>query len=203
MDKRTRKKRYPYEPDYAVPPGNTLQDTIDALGMSQREFAARTDLTTKTVNQIIKGEAPITQSNAIRFERVTGVSAAMWNNLQSLYAEQKEKLKEQERLRTTRRRRKMERRNFLKTLVFVPLFGKMGKGKKPREKKEWKYPNCVSMYHSNWTICQPGEQIEWARFGNFGTVYHERQKWSETWCGSCQSASVCEKLRDYEKLNGS
>ena len=32
------KKRYGYEPDYAVPPGQTLQETIDVLGIDQREL---------------------------------------------------------------------------------------------------------------------------------------------------------------------
>ena len=39
------KPTYPYEPDYAVPPGATLQETIDSLGMTQRELAVRTGLT--------------------------------------------------------------------------------------------------------------------------------------------------------------
>lgn len=36
--------RYPYEPDYAVPPGQTLQETIDHLGLDQRELATRAGL---------------------------------------------------------------------------------------------------------------------------------------------------------------
>lgn len=80
--------RYPYEPDYAAPPGQTLQETIDALGIDQRELAARAELSAKHVNQIIKGAAPITHDTAIRLERVTGVPARMWNNLESNYREQ-------------------------------------------------------------------------------------------------------------------
>ena len=50
--KAPRTKRYSYEPDYAVAPGETLQET------------------------------------AIRLERVTGVPAGMWNNLEANYREQ-------------------------------------------------------------------------------------------------------------------
>ncbi len=66
-------KRYPYEPDYAVAPGRTLQETINSLGIDQRELASRAGLSAKHVNQIIKGIAPLTQDTAIRLERVTGV----------------------------------------------------------------------------------------------------------------------------------
>ena len=34
-------KRYPYEPDYAVAPGRTLQETASSLGIDQRESASR------------------------------------------------------------------------------------------------------------------------------------------------------------------
>ena len=51
--------RYAYEPDYAVPPGATLQETIDSLGMTQRELALRTGMAPKTINEIINGKAPI------------------------------------------------------------------------------------------------------------------------------------------------
>ncbi|MCO6455381.1 MAG: HigA family addiction module antidote protein [Pirellulaceae bacterium] len=90
--------RYPYEPDYAVPPGQTLQETIDALGIDQRELAARAELSAKHVNQIIKGIAPITHDTAIRLERVTGVPARMWNNLESNYREQLARIAAKDRL---------------------------------------------------------------------------------------------------------
>lgn len=96
----SRKKmaRHPYEPDYAVPPGLTLQETIDALGIDQRELAARSGLSTKHINQIIKGIAPITHDTAIRLERVTGVPARMWNNLEANYQEQRARLAEKARM---------------------------------------------------------------------------------------------------------
>jgi addiction module HigA family antidote len=90
--------RYRYEPDYAVPPGHTLQETIDALGIDQRELAARTGLSAKHVNQVIKGVAPITQDTAIRLERVTGVPARLWNNLEVNFQEQKTRLAERQNL---------------------------------------------------------------------------------------------------------
>lgn len=39
---------------YAVPPGETLLETLDAMGMSQAELAERTGMPIKTINEIIK-----------------------------------------------------------------------------------------------------------------------------------------------------
>ncbi len=72
-------------PDYALPPGATLRETLEVLGMSQADLARRTELSTKHVNQILKGHAPITAETAVVLERVTGVPAVVWNNLQGNY----------------------------------------------------------------------------------------------------------------------
>lgn len=82
------KQRFAFEPDYAVPPGRTLQETIDHLGIEQKELAARTGMAAKTINQIVKGKAPLTPDTALRLERVTGVPARTWNNLEANFREQ-------------------------------------------------------------------------------------------------------------------
>ena len=92
--------RFPFKPDYAVPPGQTLRETIETLGVGQRELADRAGLSTKHVNQIIKGIAPITHETAIKLERVTGVPARMWNNLEANYREQLARLAENARNET-------------------------------------------------------------------------------------------------------
>jgi addiction module HigA family antidote len=74
-----------FVPDYAVSPGDILEETLESLGLSKSEFAERAGLTPKTVSLIISGQAPITSDNAIVFERVLGVSAQVWNNLESTY----------------------------------------------------------------------------------------------------------------------
>ena len=74
-----------YEPDYAVPPGETLRETLDALGMAQSDLALRTGRPTKTINEIVNGKAAITPETALQFERVLGVPASFWNNLQRNY----------------------------------------------------------------------------------------------------------------------
>lgn len=77
----------PFNPDYAVPPGDTLLETIEYFGMSQAELAERTGRPSKTINEIIKGKTAITPATALQFERVLGVSARLWNNLERNYRE--------------------------------------------------------------------------------------------------------------------
>jgi HTH-type transcriptional regulator / antitoxin HigA len=91
MGKRT---TYSYEPDYAVPPGYTLEDTLEAMGMTQKELAARTSLTEQTITRIIHGKQPITAETANRLEMVTGVDASMWNGLEARYRERLAKLED-------------------------------------------------------------------------------------------------------------
>lgn len=82
------KLRFAFEPDYAVPPGRTLLETIEHLGIDQKELAARTGMAAKTINQIVKGKAPLTPDTALRLERVTGLPARTWNNLEANFREQ-------------------------------------------------------------------------------------------------------------------
>ena len=58
-----------FKPNYAVPPGETLRETLESLGMSQAELAQRTGRPKKTINEIIKGRAAITPDTAIQLER--------------------------------------------------------------------------------------------------------------------------------------
>ncbi|MCX7045019.1 MAG: HigA family addiction module antitoxin [Candidatus Sumerlaeota bacterium] len=84
-----RKICYAHEPDYAVPPGETLRETIEALGIDEAELAVRCGLDKKTINQIIQGTHPLSQETAIKLERATGVPARMWNNLERQYQERR------------------------------------------------------------------------------------------------------------------
>lgn len=87
-----------YMPDYAVHPGETLLETIEAMGMSQAELAERTGRPKKTINEIIKGKVSITPETALQFERVLGTPAAFWNNLERNYQETLARINEQKSL---------------------------------------------------------------------------------------------------------
>lgn len=76
-----------YNPGYAVLPGDTLKQTINALGMSQADLAERTGRPKKTINEIIQGKAAITPETALQLEKVLSIPASFWNNLERNYQE--------------------------------------------------------------------------------------------------------------------
>ena len=90
--------RNQYVPDYVSPPGETLLETLDAIGMSQAELAERTGHSKKMVNEIIKGKAAITAETALQLERVLGIPAAFWNNRDRQYREALAERQERQRL---------------------------------------------------------------------------------------------------------
>lgn len=102
MKKKTKEPRskagLEFRPDVAIPPGATLQETMESLGWSQKELAERTELTVMSLNRIFKGEQPISYETAGRLELVTGVPARFWNNLEANYREQLARLAERSRL---------------------------------------------------------------------------------------------------------
>lgn len=78
-------EKYHYIPEIILPPGETLSERLEEIGMTQAELATRTGLSTKHVNQIIRGYAPITSETALRLEHATGIPARVWNNLEIAY----------------------------------------------------------------------------------------------------------------------
>lgn len=81
-----------YNPDFVVLPGVTLKETLESIGMTQVELAKRMGRPEKTISEIINGATVITSETAIQLERVLGISASFWNNLEKNYQEQKAKL---------------------------------------------------------------------------------------------------------------
>lgn len=88
----------PYAPDYIVFPGEVLEEYLEAYSMTQTELAARTGLTKKTINGIIKGKSPITSETALKLERSLGRPAHFWNNLERQFQEDCSRLAEEKRL---------------------------------------------------------------------------------------------------------
>lgn len=87
-----------YEPDHVFPPGETLVEVLAERGMTQAELAARTGLSAKHINQIVKGIAPISPDTALRLESTTGVPARVWSNLEIAYREHETRQERAERL---------------------------------------------------------------------------------------------------------
>lgn len=77
-------------------PGCYIEDSIEALGMTQSEFAARVGLSVKTISQLISGDANVTFETANKLSDFFHTSIDLWLNLQTKYNIYLLKLKEQE-----------------------------------------------------------------------------------------------------------
>ena len=71
----------------ATPPGATIKEQLHDRGMSQKEFAARMDMSEKHISKLINGSVQLTPETAVRLEMVLGVPAKFWNNLEAIYRE--------------------------------------------------------------------------------------------------------------------
>lgn len=69
----------------AIPPGDTIKEQIIDRGISQKEFAARMNMSEKHISQLINGDVQLTQDVANRLEMVLGIPAYFWNNLEAIY----------------------------------------------------------------------------------------------------------------------
>lgn len=64
-----------FEPDWVSPPGDTIQDAIDEIGVSRAKLAQGLHLTLEQVDQLIIGEAKLTPAIAEKLEQILGESA--------------------------------------------------------------------------------------------------------------------------------
>lgn len=87
-----------YKPDTAILPGETLSETLESIGMSQKELSERMARPPQAINEIIKGEKQITYETAIQFERILNIPASFWLNLENNYRTTLARIKDEKRL---------------------------------------------------------------------------------------------------------
>ncbi len=76
------------EPNYTVPPGETLRDELRAHRLSVKKFAGLTDISEETVRGILCGHEAITPLIAEKFERVLELpTAKVWMLFEDGYQE--------------------------------------------------------------------------------------------------------------------
>ncbi len=85
-------------PDYAVAPGEHIQEWLDDQGINAAELARRLDVTPKHVSELLSGKAPLSATVALGLERVTGIPARIWNRFEAGYREDMARLAEADRL---------------------------------------------------------------------------------------------------------
>ncbi|WP_291401015.1 ImmA/IrrE family metallo-endopeptidase [Daejeonella sp.] len=80
------------------PPGDTIQEHLDFIGMSQAELAERMGRPKEKINDLIKGREPITVPTAFQLENVLGIAASFWLNSEKSYRKELYELNLQEEL---------------------------------------------------------------------------------------------------------
>ncbi len=71
--------------DLPIPPGDVLKEELEARGMTQKELAARLGRPPQAINEIINAKKAITPETAIGLEKVLGIDAQFWTNLEADY----------------------------------------------------------------------------------------------------------------------
>ena len=71
--------------DLPIPPGEVLEEELEARGMTQKELAARLGRPAQVINEIIKAKKTITPETAIGLGRVLGIDPQFWTNLEANY----------------------------------------------------------------------------------------------------------------------
>lgn len=74
-----------YISDLAIHPGEFLEETLEAIGMSQAELSDRLGRPVQAINEIIKGKKSITPATALELEDVLGIPSHIWIGLESEY----------------------------------------------------------------------------------------------------------------------
>lgn len=75
----------PFNPDWVSPPGETIQDALDELGLSQAELARRMGVTEERVTELIEGKTGLTPEIAGKLELALGEPASFWLQREAVY----------------------------------------------------------------------------------------------------------------------
>ena len=74
-----------FQPDWLSPPGDTIEDALNEMGITQYEFARRTGFNQKHINGLIEGKIAITTKTAIKLETVLGEPTSFWLEREAQY----------------------------------------------------------------------------------------------------------------------
>ena len=78
-------KLYPFEPDYVVPPGETVREIMQTKGIPVKEMAEKLELSEEEFSDLLNGKLEITLELAYNLQKATGTPATFWLNLEKNY----------------------------------------------------------------------------------------------------------------------
>ncbi len=71
--------------NWAIPPGETIAENIEVLGIPLNQLAESLSLPVEAVEEIISGERAIIPDVAVGLEAALGIPAQFWLNLEAHY----------------------------------------------------------------------------------------------------------------------
>jgi len=84
-----------YNPDYVSPPGDTLKETLETIGMTPEELAARMGILKEQLYAIIKGDCIIDGEIAYALQKILKIPATFWLNREKRYSRFKRQEREE------------------------------------------------------------------------------------------------------------
>jgi HTH-type transcriptional regulator / antitoxin HigA len=166
-----------FQPDYAFPPGETLAEWLDERRMTQAELASRINMSEKALSQIITGAAPLSRATAAKLEFATGIPARTWNNLESLYEDERARLAQVSALEAQAdwlREMPVAQLRKLGVLTAPPrdkaalvrqLLEFFGVSDPEAWRRLWLGPQAVALRQSPAFVAQPAAVAAWLRLG--------------------------------------
>ena len=76
----------------AIPPGYTIEEQLNENGLTQKEFAKLMELSDNSVNALISGQMLLSIDIATKLEKVLGMPAQFWLNLEAIYRKKIERI---------------------------------------------------------------------------------------------------------------
>ncbi|MCP4352243.1 MAG: HigA family addiction module antidote protein [Desulfobacterales bacterium] len=91
---------YVYKPNYAVHPGEYLEEVLESREIKKKDFAECLGISVRHLSRIISKQELFTSELAVQLERTLGISANIWNNLNTDYSLFDARLKKAEELKS-------------------------------------------------------------------------------------------------------
>ena len=75
----------PIEPNVAIPPGEHLEEELDARGMPRQVLAELMGCSPQVLREVVRGKKAITAEFAVELEGALGIPANVWMSLEANY----------------------------------------------------------------------------------------------------------------------
>lgn len=69
----------------AIPPGETIIEMMDDRKIARSELAPRMNMSEQQLNRLLDGKVPVTPQISSKLEKVFGIPAYFWLNLEAIY----------------------------------------------------------------------------------------------------------------------